>query len=328
MKYPVANGASPCCRRTPHLQRIEDPLLQHLGPWLPAQPRDDLAEQARRRGCCSGGAAPAAARPRPPRARPASRRADGPRRLSQTSPTGSRCRPDRCASIRRTVRSGCRVPGRCLSSGSSRSSRPVVAALHDQRRGERLGDRADPELRVRRGQRIGVAGVASCPRAPSHTGSPLRTTAPARPGRSPLDLSLGQPQVELSADRLRAGVARSPGRPGHRPAGEHVTVHVEHRLARPLAGVEDQPIAVLALVPFATSAAIATRSARACGSAAASAATLAWWARGITSTWVGACGLTSRKASTRSPSLTTCGRDLARHDAAEQAVAARSWARP
>src|SRR5687768_14728123 len=48
-----------------------------------------------------------------------------------------------------------------------------------------------------------------------------------------------------------------------------------------------------------------THSPSSATSAATSAPTVAWCCLGITSTWVGACGLMSRKASTRSVSWTT-----------------------
>ena len=145
-------------RRTPHLQRVEDALLQHLRPRLSPQPGHDLAQQRVREVAVV--VAP-------------SRRQDSlglletgqqvvDRRAAQALPDVADRLALQAGQVREHPAHGqVRVPGarQVLVEGVVEVEQAVVAALHDQHGGEGLGDRADPELRVRVGTAVGVVGV-------------------------------------------------------------------------------------------------------------------------------------------------------------------------
>jgi hypothetical protein len=128
---------------------------------------------------------------------------DGPRRLSHTSPT-------------HPTHGQVGVPGarEVLVEGVVEVEQPLVAALHDQRRSERLGDRADAELRIRRGQRARVGGVAGARGAVPHRFTVAYGGA-RQAWRLPLDLMLGQSQVQTTVQFHRQ-------RPGGHPGGQDI----------------------------------------------------------------------------------------------------------
>ena len=152
-------------RRPRESERVEDPVLERLLPRAAVRPRDDLTEE--REG---------EVRVVPPGtglqhllgvggpARSSSR--FGAFIVSQISPGGSRWSPDACASIRPIV-GACALSGRCCVEHVVERELARVAELHDPDGGERLRDRADPVLGVRR-RLVGRVDVGQAERLLPH----------------------------------------------------------------------------------------------------------------------------------------------------------------
>ena len=149
-----------------------------------------------------------------------------------------------------------------------------------------------------------VAGRGSGVRVVGCAGGAARRRGAGSSSRGCSAHSRRAPGARPSSSGRRA-VGGSSRRPAHRAAAQHVQVGVEDGLVGGGAGVEHQPVALVEPSCSATAAAASTRSTSTSGSAAASAAAFGWWLRGITSTWVGACGFTSRNATVVSVSCTT-----------------------
>ena len=205
----------------------------------PRSRADQLAEQRHAEVGVVEAAARWAAPARPGPGRRAARRRPGARRVSQTSPYGSRCRPAVCDSSRRTVSSPCAGTSRCRPIGSSRSSRPSSRHCMTSTAVNVLV--TEPiRNRVSGAQRGVVAGRAD--RAASRAGGrrgagPPTARAPGpRPGPS-------GPSAPAVVDRRVTRGHRAQHR-AQRRAAEHVRVHVEDLLAAVRAGVEHQPEAV------------------------------------------------------------------------------------
>ncbi len=109
--------------------------------------------------------------------------------------------------------------GQVLAEAVVEVEQPVVAALHDEDRGEGLGDGPDAELGLRRGRGPGVVGVCCADEpvphllaAPDHGGG--------QPGGPPLGLAIGghpvQPRGDVPAQRTP--VAQPGGQDMSRPA--------------------------------------------------------------------------------------------------------------
>nr|BFE75827.1 hypothetical protein GCM10020092_091280 [Actinoplanes digitatis] len=111
----------------------------------------------------------------------------------------------------------------------------VVAGLHDQYGGERLGDRADPEPAVRVQRMPGVARVADGAGPEAAVGAVQRDRERGNPG---VGLHPAHRALQALLWRHRDTIGPS-GR-----AAEDVRVHVEDLLAAVGAAVEDQPEAV------------------------------------------------------------------------------------
>ena len=142
-------------RRASHPQRVEDPRLHQRHPRLTAQPRDRLAEEREaevavvvalhrrehRAGAVVG------------RQQLLDRHA---RRTLPPRPDGLALHPRDVGQQRADRRGAVPGLGHVLGDRVVEVEQSVVAALQDEHRGERLGDRADPELRVGGGRRAGV----------------------------------------------------------------------------------------------------------------------------------------------------------------------------
>ena len=152
-----------CGRGEP--QRLEEPRRYEPPPTAGRSTARRPRQGARTRGSSSASARLAPAPARRGRGRPAAPRAADPGASPRPRRGSSRWRPEACASIRRIGRSPCAASSeRAARARSSRSSLPASRSCMTAGGGERLRDRADPVLRVRR--RRGLALRAGQPTAP------------------------------------------------------------------------------------------------------------------------------------------------------------------
>ena len=180
----------------------------------------------------------------------------------QSVPGGSPISPDSCESSRRMVTVSIAPNGlpRVAQLGQVRHDRvvqvqrPLVAQLHDRRRGEGLGDRGDPVERpdvtgAARGD-VGEAGAARphelalMDDAGGQAGQPVsRTKAGAFASSSAEALSIGLATDQPYSERpRRAQETTSPG--GHRPRDEEQRV-LQAMARRRRDGVRDRPRRIL-----------------------------------------------------------------------------------
>ena len=223
------------------------------------------------RGWSSGTAGPAAAPARPGPGRPGARRTSGADRVSQTSPYGSRCRPEVCDSSRRTVSSPCAgTSAGARQTGSSRSSSPSSRHCITSTAVNVLV--TDP-IRNR------VSGVERAVRLPRRADlkRPQRTVGAVHGDRQRRDPGLGlgpphQPGVSPAVARLVGASISRASSSGRADAPPSTCTCTWKTLCPPSgAGVEHQPVARLRRQPSApaTAPAAASTSPASAGSAPA-----------------------------------------------------------